>query len=252
MNEFIPELDESETEWTAMNAKPNVKKLDLPPYMLKPKNFSRKKFLDCLIDRVSQASSISTRRVYVIFVNFQGLAKILVVMQNNEPNSYGFPGGRLSVDINKCPVNGGEIHEWSGGKCNACGCLNLYTNKDSTNWRIEAVKQTKVWVEKNVQNIKIHCSEDEKASAVRIFREETGMNFMNEEIIEHANVLRFGMTKFYICRGSFRNDEQPSPNTNSVLSAQYLGFSKIEDLIKEGKMSAIHSQAFEKYQTNPL
>ena len=245
------ELDESETEWPTVNVRSKTDKLDLPIYMLKH-TFPRENFLECLIDRVSQASKISTRRVYVILVNFQGLARILVVMQNNEPNSFGFPGGRLSVDINKCPMKNGGIHEWSGKKCTVCGCPNFYANKDSTNWRIEVVKQTKEWVKNNVQNIKKHCSEDEKASAVRIFKEETGMNFMNEEIIGRANVLSFGMTKFYICRGTFENTEQPSPNTNSVLSAHFMGFSQINDLITKGKMSAIHSRAFENYQTHPL
>lgn len=254
MNEFIPELADSEAEWPVMNAnvsKSNEDKMDLPEYMMKS-SFSRKKFLECLIDRISQVSSISTRRVYVILVNIQGLARILVVMQNNRPNSFGFPGGRMSVDINKCPVKGGKIHEWSGANCVDCGCLNFQTNQDSTNWRIDAVKQTKEWVERNVQNIKRCCSEDEKTSAARIFREETGMNFMNEQIISEANVLKFGMTKFYICRGSFGNNEKPSPKTNSIVSAHYMKFSEINGLIAGGRMSAIHSQAFEKYQTHPL
>lgn len=257
MNKDEPELYDlfgGSVNTVLPNKHPKSNSLKIPDYMFK-QQFSAEKLWECMMDRISQYTSVNSRRVYVIFVNFSGLARILVVTQNNNIGSVGFPGGRLGVDISKCPAQRGEKHSPGlDNNCTACRFpVNFPLNRlNSCNERSFIWNRLKSWAEKYSNEIKNYCAEDETKAAVRIFKEETGTNFMTEEIISSGNVLKHKMTKFYICRGTFNLGRNLIPTTTNVKAVECLSFTEVKALIESGRMSNVHSMAFNSYQVNNI
>ena len=225
---------------------------DLENYMFE-KKFTGENFLDCVIDRASQAA-LSIRRVYVIFVNTMGMPQIVLVTQNNKLQSKGFPGGRIRIDLSKCPRNNGGKHQMHENlrKCGACGCVNLGFSNANKEDRHFIWDETKKWVSENAIEINEFCAESETEAAVRIFRNETGITGLTEDILNNSSQIIIGSARFYVCVGTFASNKSTKPKSKNILSVNHFRFAEIEAMSSNGQLSNIHAAAFTHYLKTPL
>jgi hypothetical protein len=242
-----------------MNARSRA--LDLPDYMFGPK-FPKKQFLCVMVERISEYCGIKNK-VYIIVIMFNELAKILTVTQNNERESIGFPGGRVIMDVEKCPEHNGREHAYLSRnenfqerKCMHCGFNDLRSFQLNTeNERRFVWQGLKQWVGRYKEEIKHNCAETDTSAAVRVFKSETGMDFISEEHLFKCNIITIGMCKFYIykCDNKDNKRSQNSSNaTNEIKSVNHRGFDELSKLSSSGKMSNIHSQVFNYYLANAI
>jgi len=253
-----------------MNAKSKV--LDLPNYVFDPK-FSKEKFMCFILGRIGEFCEIKNK-VYIFAVTFNRLAKIITVTQNNEKRSVGFPGGRVTVDIRKCPENQGSAHaylnyipqhanndiphDWNRNPCSSvcmnCGLVDLKSLPlESENERRFMWRVLKQWVGEHKRGLKQFCAESETAAAVRLFKKETGLTFLKETHLFNCGIIRLGLCKFYVIGsdgGLGKNNivmKQNAPRVNEIKSVDYRSFDDLLKLSESGEMSNIHSQFFKHY-----
>lgn len=228
------------------------KHLELKGYMMKH-TFSWSKFKGVMLDRLTLFLG-NFKKAYIIIPAITGEMRILTVTQNNEKETIGFPGGRIIVDVSKCPANAGKCHEfvtYSSGDTECLLCrmpefIDLYSAGEEKRTKIwESLKK---WVQRWQKLIKILCMETYERAAVRELKEETGISEFTEDQLKMCTQIRDNSgNRFFITPIAKEFKIFSAVRTDEIKCIQYRSLRELENLSRSEKMSYSHSSAFKCY-----